>query len=154
MDNFNEQLQYENLQKSLSEQLEETLSKGDKMSQVLNGLEIKPNGMNILVKPYLRNPYEKIEVRESGIIVDEGAAKFQNPDSGEEEQQTRGILVGRVIEVGPLATFVKEGDDVYYHIGSVVPLPFFRQGFQIVAETRILSVVNVGLTERIENGSK
>ncbi len=89
---FNEQLNYENLQKSLSERLEENLTNGEKMSKVLNGLEIKPNTNYVLVKPYIGNPYEKAETRESGIILDNSAASFTNPDSGDEEQETRGII--------------------------------------------------------------
>jgi hypothetical protein len=151
---INEELKYAKLQQSLSEKVTEQLQKGDKMSKVLNGLEIKPNGVNILVKPYAKNPYEKIEVRESGIVLDDGAATFKNPDSGEDEEQQPAILVGRVIEVGPDCKSVREGDDVYYHLGSVVPIPFFRQGFQCVSEPRVLMIINEGLTERFnKNGN-
>jgi hypothetical protein len=151
--NINEELKYAQLQQSLSEKVAEQLEKGDKMSKVLNGLEIKPNGVNILVKPYARNPYEKIEVRESGIVLDDGAASFKNPDSGEEEDQLPAIIVGRVIEVGPDCKYVKEGDDIYYHFGSIVPIPFFRQGFQSVAEPRVLMIINEKLSERFEHGN-
>jgi hypothetical protein len=148
---INEKVNYDQLQKSLSEKVTEQLNKGDKMSKVLDGLEIKPSGFNILVKPYLDNPYEQLEVRESGIVLDNGASEFSNPDSGEDEKQTAAIIVGRVIEVGPDCKWVKEGDDVYYHFGSIVPIPFFRQGLQCVAEPRILMLLNKGLTERFTN---
>lgn len=148
MDNFNEQLNYENMQKTLSEQLTEQLNNNDKMSKVLDGLEIKPTSNNLLVKPYKKNPYEKAEVRKSGIILDSDAATFTNPDSGEEEEEQVGIIVGRVIEVGPECKWVKPGDDVYYMFNSIIPIPFFRQGFQCVAEPRTLMFLNTGLTER------
>jgi hypothetical protein len=150
---INEQLNYDKAQKSLSEQLTEQLNKGDKISKILDGLEIKPSGVNLLVKPYLDNPYERVEVRESGIVLDDGAANFKNPDSGEEEEQTVAILVGRVIEVGPECKWVKAGDDIYYHFGSVVPIPFFRQGLQCIAEPRALMILNTDLTKRFEHGS-
>lgn len=148
MSDINEQLKFDKLQKSLSEKVAKQLEKGDKMSKVLNGLEIKPTGFNLLVKPYAGNPYEKIEVRESGIVLEGDAATFKNPDSGEEDSQLPGILVGRVIEVGPECKWVKEGDDVYYSYNSIIHIPFFRQGFQCVAESRTLMVLNTGLTER------
>lgn len=147
---INEQLNYENLQKTLSEQLTEQLNGGNKISKILDGLEIKPSGNNVLVKPYIKNPYEKTEVRESGIVLDNDSASFQNPDSGEEEKQSAGIIVGRVIEVGPDCKWIEEGDDVYYYFGSIVPIPFFRQGFQCVAEPRVLMILNTELTTRFE----
>jgi hypothetical protein len=145
---INEQLKFEKLQTSLSEKVAKQLEKGDKMSKVLHGLEIKPTGFNILVLPYAKNPYEKVEVRESGIVLDDGAATFKNPDSGQEEEQQQAIIVGRVIEAGPECKWVKEGDDIYYHFNSVIPIPFFRQGFQCVAEPRTLMILNTDLTER------
>jgi hypothetical protein len=148
MTDFNEQLRFENLQKSLSDKLEDQLKNNDKISKVLNGLEIKPNTNYVLVKPYVKNPYEKTEIRDSGIILDSEAATFHNQDTGNEEEQTRGIVVGRVIEIGPECKYVKEGDDVYYYYGSIIPIPFFRQGFQAVAESRILMILNTDLTER------
>ncbi len=150
MNDFNEQLKYENLQKSLSEKLEEQLNSGEKMSKVLDGLEIKPNTNYVLVKPYVGNPYERAETRESGIILDSNAASFTNPDSGDEEQEQRGIIIGRVIEIGPECKYVKEGDDIYYHFGSAVPIPFFRQGFTTISESRILMILNTKLNERFK----
>jgi hypothetical protein len=141
-------MNYDIAEKTISEKIEEQLEKGDKISQVMDGLEIKPNGNYTLIKPYLKNPYEKIEVRESGIILTDETPQFKNPDSGEKEEVDTGIKVARVIEVGPDCKYVKEGDDVYYYVGSTVPVPFFRQGFYAVAEPRILMILNKDLTKR------
>jgi len=133
----------------MSEKIDKQLAKGEKLSKVMNGLEIKP-GMNyLLVKPYVRNPYEKVEIRESGIITDE-TPKFKNPDSGEQEESTLGMIVARVLEIGPDVKLVKEGDDIYFHFGSSVPIPFFRQGLYVVAENKALVIINENLTERID----
>lgn len=134
---------------TMSERIEETISSGkNKISEVTNGLEIKPNNTYVLIKPYDKNPYEKLEVRESGIILDDNTPTFKNPDSGEEESVDVGIIVAKVIEVGPDCKYVKEGDDIYCQIGSLVPIPFFRQGLATVSEQRILMILNKGLTER------
>jgi hypothetical protein len=150
---INEQLKFEKLQASLSEKVAKQLEKGEKMSKVLHDLEIKPTGINVLVLPYKKNPYEKVEVRDSGIVLEDGAASFKNPDSGEDENQQLAILVGRVIESGPDCKWIKEGDDIYYHYNSAIPIPFMRQGFYCVAESRVLMVLNVGLTKRFEDGN-
>ena len=52
------------------------------------------------------------------------------------------------IEVSPLCKFVKPGDDIYYRRSSGVPVPFFRQGFEVVAEQQVQVVINEGLKER------
>lgn len=145
---INDELNKDLITKNLSERLEKVLESGDKMSKVLDGLEIRPTGNNVLVKPYVGNPYEKVEVRESGIILDCEAATFRNQDNGDEEKQNNGIVVARVIEVGSDCKYLKAGDDIYYYYGSSVPIPFFRQGFYCISEPRVLMVLNTDLQER------
>jgi hypothetical protein len=51
---------------------------------------------------------------------------------------------------------LKPGDIVFYTIASETMVPFFRQGFVVVAEQRIMAVVNEKLTERrdiLRNGT-
>ena len=65
------------------------------------------------------------------------------------------IKVGSVVEVGHKCEFLKPGDVVFYTIASETMVPFFKQGFVVVNENRIMAVVNEGLTERrdkIRNG--
>ena len=52
---------------------------------------------------------------------------------------------------GVLEELIKEGDDIYYRRACGVPVPFFRQGFEVVAEQQIQAVINEGLTERFKN---
>jgi len=146
---FNEEMKYVNAEKSISEKIEEQLNKGDKISKVTNGLEIKPNGSYVLIKPYANNPYEKVEIRESGLIIDDNAGRFKDPNDGEEKDAELGIKVARVIEIGPEVKYVAEGDDIYYSTNSVVPIPFFRQGLYTLAEQRILAVLNTDLSRRM-----
>ena len=148
---FNEEVKFNEAQKSLSEKLEQTLEAGEKISKVMNGLEIAPSNSMLLVKPYNKNPYEKMEIRESGIYT--GATesnKFFNTDSGEEEELQAGIIVARVLEVGPECKYAKEGDDIFYTFASQTTIPFFGQGFYVVPEQRVLVFINEGLQERFK----
>jgi hypothetical protein len=120
------------------------------IENMFEGLEMLPNTNYVLVKPYLKNPYEKVEVRESGIILSDETPKFKDANSGEEEDMKTGITVAKVIEIGPECKYVKEGDDVYYYLGSTVPIPFFRQGFSTLSESRILMIINKDLKERFK----
>jgi hypothetical protein len=47
-----------------------------------------------------------------------------------------------------MCKFVKEGDVVYYRRVSGVPIPFFRQGLEVVAEQQIQVVINENLKKR------
>ena len=47
--------------------------------------------------------------------------------------------------------FIKLGDDIYYRRSSGVPVPFFRQGFEVVAEQQVQVVINEGLKERFKS---
>ena len=49
---------------------------------------------------------------------------------------------------GSLQEHVKPGDIVFYTIASETMVPFFRQGFVVVNENRIMAVVNEKLTKR------
>jgi len=50
-----------------------------------------------------------------------------------------------------LCKFIKPGDDIYYRRSSGVPVPFFRQGFEVVAEQQVQVVINEGLKERFKS---
>lgn len=147
---INDELKYNATEKSITEKMTEKLNSGDKISDLLNGVEIKPNSSFVLVKPYKKNPYERVEVTASGIVLDDNFVA-KNEQTGEEEEIPAGIIVARVIEIGPDVKFVKEDDDVYYYSNSSVPIPFFRQGLQCVAESRILMVINKNLSSRKAN---
>lgn len=131
---------------------EKQLNKEDKIIKEQNELEIVPINSYILIKPYDTNPYQKINVSESGINLNTYEdASFSNPDSGEDDEMNQFVKVGTVIESSPIARYVQKGDDVIYKNGSAVPVPFFQLGMVVVAETSILAVINKGLVKRFES---
>ena len=94
------------------------------------------------------NPFQKMKVTESGLILPEYTGTFKNPDSGEMDQEENLSVQALVIEASPLCKFVKEGDIIYYRRACGVPIPFFGQGFEVVAEPQVQVVVNSGLKDR------
>lgn len=113
-------------------------------------LEIMPLTSYVLIKPFESNPFQKINKSESGLIIDSGgiAPSFKSQETGDMIDANQYIKVGLVTEVGTECKFLKPGDVVFYNIASEVQVPFFKFGFVIVAEQRILAVVNEGLTDR------
>ena len=123
------------------------------ISENMNGLEIMPMGPYVLIKPFDNNPVQKIQTSSSGIITDLGGMNIghKSNETGEYEEDTPFVKVGAVIETGYECKFLKPGDLVIYTIASETALPFYKQGFVVVAEPRIMAVVNEGLTERKHN---
>lgn len=130
-----------------------------KISENMNGLEIMPMFGYVLIQPFDKNPFQQIKMTESGIITDLGGMtpQYKSNETGEIEEEEQFIKVGSVIEVGHKCEFLKPGDVVFYTIASETMVPFFRQGFVVVNENRIMAVVNEGLTQRredIKNGRR
>lgn len=125
----------------------------EQLSSDMNGLEIMPMFNYALIKPFDNNPFQKIKTTKSGIITDLGgfAPTYKSNETGEIEEEQQYIKVGTVIEVGSKCEFLKPGDVVFYTIASEVMVPFYKLGFVVVAEQRIMAVVNEKLTER-KNG--
>lgn len=115
-------------------------------------LEIMPILNYILVKPFTENPFQKIKVTDSGLIVDLGGQKpiYKSKETGEYEEEENMIHVGTVIEVGKECKYIKEGDTIMWTKPSEVPVPFFKQGLVLVNETRVMVVINEGLKKRFE----
>ena len=125
-----------------------------KLSEDMHGLEIMPMFGYALIKPFETNPFQQIKIsKNSGIITDLGglAPTYKSNETGEIEEEEQYIKVGTVIEVGHKCEFLKEGDIVFYTIASECMIPFFKQGFVVVNENRIMAVVNEKLTERRNN---
>ncbi len=138
--------------KAWNDELEKRILEGKTKEEELQTLEIMPSMYYILVQPYPKNPYQKIEVSETGIITSlDNAPKQVNTDEGVEEDAYNLSKVARVIEVGPLVKYVRAGDDVFFRLVSAVPVPFFRQGFEVIAESQVQAVVNAGLKKRFES---
>lgn len=126
------------------------------LSEDINGLEIMPMFGYALIKPFDQNPFQKVKVTSSGIITDLGGytPTYKSHETGEIEEEQQYIKVGTVIEVGHKCEFLKPGDVVFYTIASECMVPFYKLGFVVVNENRILAVVNEKLTDRKKNTNK
>lgn len=127
------------------------------IAENIENIDIMPIGNYILVKEFTENPFQRIvKDSKSGLILDLGGQKpqYKNTDNGQIEEEENIIRVGVIQEVGPECKWCKPEDTVFYTKMSAVPVPFFKQGLQLVCENRVLSVVNTGLTERFEQLKK
>ena len=124
-------------------------SYAEELSKDINGLEILPMGSYALIKPFESNPFQRVKV-ESGIITDLGGytPTYKSHEDGQIHEEEQFIHVGTVIDTGWKCEFIKAGDVVFYTTASEAMVPFFKQGFVVVAESRIMAVVNEKLTER------
>lgn len=120
------------------------------MDEKMKDLQIVPINSYVLVQPYAKNPFQKMKITDSGLVIPEYTGVFRNPDSGEMDTEENLSVQALVIEVSPLCKFVKEGDIIYYRRACGVPIPFFNQGFEVVAEQQIQVVVNSGLKDRYD----
>lgn len=143
---FNEQV--EEAMAEWNAKIDEQERHAKMMDEKMKDLQIVPINSYILVQPYAKNPFQKMKVTESGLILPEYTGTFKNPDSGEMDQEENLSVQALVIEASPLCKFVKEGDIIYYRRACGVPIPFFGQGFEVVAEPQVQVVVNSGLKDR------
>lgn len=129
----------------------------DRINENVEKIEIMPINNNLLVKVFSENPFQRI-VRDSksGLIIDLGGQKpeYKNTDNGQIEEEENIIHVGVIQEVGPECKYSRKGDTILYVKHSEVPVPFYKQGLVMVNETRILALVNEGLTERFNELKK
>ena len=125
----------------------------DKVNKNIESIEIMPIGNYVLCKQFEENPFQRI-VRDSksGLILDLGGQKpqYKNTDNGEFEEEEQFIKVGVIQEIGPECKWCQPGDTIFYTKPSAVPVPFYKQGLQLVCENRVLAVVNEKLTERFK----
>lgn len=135
----------------IKEQTERALQQAKEVREKASQLDVVPINQYVLVKPYAKNPFELMDITESGIIIPEYSGIFKNPDTGEMDKEENIMVVADVIEVSPSNKYVKVGDMVYYKRPQEVPLPFLRQGFKCVAEQAIVAVINENLKERFKD---
>ncbi len=153
---FDESLLLENASKKrkdeeLAKQAAELLiaAETEKQKEIeakLETLEMLSVGPKVVILPYVKNPYRKL-ISEGGILIDYDG-EFKNPDTGENDKMEKGIRCAKVIEIGPEVKYLKPGDDIYYVSNSALPIPFFNQGYQVIAEQNALTVLNEGLRKR------
>lgn len=147
--NFNKQV--DNYKAKLDEHSKNLDNYANTIAENIEKIEIMPIGNYVLARQFAENPFQRI-VRDpkSGLILDIGgqSIEYKNTDSGELEQEEQFIKVLIVVECGPECKWIKPDDIIFATKPSLVPVPFYKQNLQLVNETRILSVVNEGLTER------
>lgn len=121
----------------------------EKFKEDAKDLEIMTLYRYVLVKPFEENPFQQIQ-REGSIITDLGGQKpiYKSRETGDWEEEESYVHVGLVLEVGPDAKYLKEGDVIIYNKNSEVPVPFYKQGFVAIDETRVTAVINEKLHER------
>lgn len=146
---FNEQVN--ELQERFQEQIDVIEEAGKKIAADLKNIEIMPLTSYVLISPFKTNPFQQIKTdSSSGLITDLGGLvpTYKSQETGEIEEEMQYVKVGMVVETGTDCKFIKEGDIVIYNIASEVQVPFFKFGFVVCAEQRIIAVVNEKLTER------
>lgn len=137
----------DDLQKRFQKHLDEIREASEAIASDMEHIEIMPLGSYALITPFKANPFQKIRT-ESGLIIGGVVPEYKSEESGQTESERQYVKVGMVTETGPDCRFLCEGDIVFYNSPSAVQVPFFRFGFEIVAEQRIISAVGEGLTER------
>lgn len=131
-------------------QLKEEAEKAAKVKGEFGSMEIMPLMGNVLVRPYAKNPFEKFELSESGIILSSFDGSFDNPDTGTRDKQDNAIVFADVIEVGPEVKNIQTGDIIMFRNHSQLPVPFFGEGFYVTHQNNVLVAINKGLTERMK----
>lgn len=154
---FNQQI--EDMQEKFQKHIDAIQEAGQQIAADLQNIEIMPLTSYALISPFKTNPFQKIKTTSNGLITDLGglAPQYKSQETGDIEEEKEYVRVGIVTETGTECKFLKPGDIVFYNIASEVQVPFFKFGFVIVAEQRILAVVNEGLTKRkqdVMNGVK
>ena len=124
----------------------------EQFKETMKDLEIMPLYRYALIKPFDKNPFQTIK-KVGNIITDTGGiTTFENPDTGEDQEEDSYIQVAMVIEVGPECKYLKVGDVIMYRKESAFPIPFYKQNYHIVDEPRVSAVINEGLHNRLKNG--
>lgn len=101
----------------------------------MDDVQIIPTNANVLIQPYVRNPYRYIETTASGLIVGvESSKTYKSNETGEIEQNQEVVKCGKVLAIGPSCKNVEVGDDVFYTTYSEAKIPFRKKGFVIVGE--------------------
>ena len=142
----------DDLQEKFQKYVDEIQEAGQVLAKDYGKIDIMPLTSYVLISPYKVNPFQKI-VKEGGIITDLGGMTptYKSQETGQYEEEQQYVKVGVVVETGTECKFLQPGDIVYYNIASELPVPFYKFGFVVVAEQRIIAAVNEGLTRRKED---
>lgn len=107
-------------------------------------VDIIPCNAVVIVEPYSKNPYRKsMKMTESGLYIPgfENSVTSKNTDSGENENNSRGICCCKVIAVGPKCENVRVGDDVFVNFLIANPFPFGGKGYYALSEMNIIASI-------------
>lgn len=140
----------EKIQTKFADHEQKLQEAADEYAKNLNGVQIAPIGNYVIVRPFKENPFQKVQVSPSGLIISTGGMtpEYKSNESGEYVEAENPIRVGVVIEVGPECKWLKSGDTIMWTVMSEVCIPFYNFGFKLVNETRALCVINDDLKER------
>lgn len=135
-----------------TQQINKRTSELENSKMDISDLELMPLFDNIIVKMYNNNPFQKITFTKSGLFLDNGGMDpiYSSQETGELGVESSEISVGEIIEVGSDCKYVQVGDVVMWTTPSEVPIPFFRQGFKLINERRVIVVINKNLKSRLK----
>lgn len=108
--------------------------------------EIMPLYSFVMIEFYDEDPYDK-KYTESGLKLTEDV--FENPDTGNLDKKEFPVKTAKVIDVGPDAKFVRQGDDVMVDSRTCRPIRFMGNIYFIVGEQNIITVIAENLKERL-----
>lgn len=122
------------------------------LAEDISNVEIKPLFSRVIFVPFDKNPFQRIQQSESGLIIDTGGLTPEhfNTDKGELEEDKPDIVTGVVQEIGPEVKYIKPGDVIFYREPTAIPVPFYKQHFWSIAENQVIAVVNEGLDNRFK----
>lgn len=144
----------------IEEKKEEIFQQGKKLADAklesklnFDKLELKSLYNYVIIKPYEVNPFQDEKVTKSGLILNSGGLipEHFSHETGKTEKDEQFIRVGTIIDCGPECKYAKAGDSTMWIKPTEVPLPYFRENWVLVSETRLLALINEGLEERLNN---
>lgn len=134
-DKINDNMEVINEFSQMLENTANTIVENNMEGVCMDEVEIIPTNANVLIQPYIQNPYRYIETTASGLIVGvESSKTYKSNETGEIEQNVDLIKCGKVLAVGSACKNVEVGDDVFYTTYSMTPIPFRKKGYVIVGE--------------------
>ena len=100
-----------------------------------NEVKVYANHTNVVVK-LIDNEF-KLLATASGIILPDG--NYKSEETGQLESDLEKIIsLAKIVNVGPLCTWAREGDKVYVDVRSIRPVPFKGMGYGVTNEQNIL----------------
>lgn len=121
----------------------------NELSHSIDKLQIKPLGSYVIVKPYKENPFQKVRVLDSGLVLNPSwRISTKDAMTGDFEDPDQQIITGVVVETGPDCKWLKVGDTIMWDKPTALPVPFFSFGFYRVNENLALCVINDDLDKR------